>query len=230
MSLKLADLAIFALGFTAQFMFFARTIVQWFRSEKAGKVLSPVLYWKISLLAAILMLVYGLLRKDFAIILGQLITFFIYVRNLHLKGSWQKMPMYFKVLALSLPFVCLIWSFTFGNISLNALIANEDIAHWLLIFGTSAQIIFTFRFIYQWLMSEKSKHSHLPLGFWYFSLTGGLMTLVYAIFRRDPVLLMGNMGGVVMYSRNLILHYTGKGIFDILPFDLEAIRNKFNRK
>lgn len=229
MEIKLQTLFIFALGFTAQLLFFARTIVQWFKSEKAGKVLSPVLFWQISLVASILMLVYGILRKDFAIILGQFITFFIYIRNLQLQGAWKKIPPYFKVLAFIMPFVCIAWMIFSGYYSLHHILNNGDIARWLLIFGITAQLIFTFRFIYQWIVAEKNKKSSLPLGFWYFSIIGGTMTVFYAVMRRDPVLLLGNLGGLVMYSRNLILHYTGKGIFDLLPFDVGVIKKYIKR-
>ncbi|MDA3929887.1 MAG: lipid-A-disaccharide synthase N-terminal domain-containing protein [Prolixibacteraceae bacterium] len=229
MDFNRADVFVFAMGFLAQILFFARTIVQWFKSEKAGKVLSPVLFWQISLGASILMLVYGILRKDFAIILGQFITFFIYIRNLQLQGAWKKIPNYFKVIAFIMPFACLGWMIFSGNYSLHHILNNTDIARWLLIFGIAAQLIFTFRFIYQWLVAEKNKTSSLPLGFWYFSIVGGTMTVIYAAMRLDPVLLLGNLGGLVMYTRNLILHYTGKGIFDLLPFDMGVIKKYLKR-
>lgn len=230
MEIKLQTLLIFALGFFAQILFFARTIVQWFKSEKAGKVLSPVLFWQISLVASILMLIYGILRKDFAIILGQFITFFIYIRNLQLQNEWKKIPGYFRVITLFMPFACMAWMILSGNHSLKYILNNEDIARWLLYFGIVAQVTFTFRFIYQWMVAEKNKESSLPLGFWYFSVIGAIMTIVYAVLRRDPVLLMGNLGGLVMYARNLILHYTNKGIFDLLPFDVGVIKKYIKRK
>lgn len=229
MEIKIQTLLIFVLGFTAQFLFFARTIVQWFKSEKAGKVLSPVLFWQISLVASILMLIYGILRKDFAIIMGQFITFFIYIRNLQLQGAWKKIPGYFKIIAFLMPFACIVWMIFSGNYSLHHIINNENISRWLLIFGITAQIIFTFRFIFQWIVAEKNKRSTLPLGFWYISIIGASMTVFYAILRLDPVLLLGNLGGLLMYCRNLILHYTGKGIFDLLPFDVGVIKKYVKR-
>lgn len=230
MDIKLSTLLIFALGFTAQMLFFARTIVQWFKSEKAGKVLSPVLFWQISLLASILMLIYGILRKDFAIILGQFITFFIYIRNLQLQGEWKKIPVSFRIGITMMPLLCLAWMVFSGNYSLHSILNNEDIARWLLIFGIAAQVIFTFRFVYQWLVAEKNKASSLPSGFWYFSVIGALMTIFYAIMRHDPVLLLGNLGGLVMYIRNLLLHYTHRGIFDLLPFDLGVVKKFIVKK
>ena len=230
MDFKLANLLIFSLGFLAQILFFARTIIQWLKSEKAGKVLSPVLFWQISLVASILMLIYGILRKDFAIILGQFITFFIYIRNLQLQGEWKKIPGYFRITASAMPFACVVWMIVSGNYSLHSILNNADIARWLLIFGIGSQIIFTFRFVYQWMVAEKNKESSLPLGFWYFSIIGAAMTIFYAVMRRDPVLLLGSLGGMTMYVRNLILHYTGKGIFDLLPFDVGVVKKYFGKK
>lgn len=228
MEVKLQSILIFALGFFAQIMFFARTIVQWFKSEKAGKVLSPVLFWQISLFASILMLVYGILRKDFAIILGQFFTFFIYIRNLQLQNEWKKIPGYFRIVVVIMPFVCITWMILSGNHSLKYILNNEDISRWLLYFGITAQIVFTFRFVYQWIVAEKNRESKLPLGFWFISIIGATMTIVYAVFRRDPVLLLGNLGGLMMYMRNLILHYTKKGIFDLLPFDVGVVKKYLN--
>lgn len=230
MNIKLAGLLIFSLGFVAQLLFFARTIVQWFKSEKAGHVLSPVLFWQISLVASILMLIYGILRKDFAIILGQFITFFIYIRNLQLQNEWKKIPGYFRIIISIMPIVCMAWMILSGNYSLNSILNNENIARWLLIFGIVAQVTFTFRFVYQWMVAEKNKESSLPVGFWYFSVIGAVMTIFYAIMRRDPVLIMGNLGGLVMYLRNLFLNYTQKGIFDLLPFDIGVVKKYMQRK
>lgn len=80
---------------------------------------------------------------------------------------------------------------------------------WVL-FGFAAQMMFTARFLLQWLASEKQKKSVVPVAFWYFSLAGGLMLLAYAIHRRDPVIILGQMVGVLIYARNLRLIYKEK--------------------
>ncbi len=219
-----ADFLIFGIGFLSQVLFFARTIVQWIKSEKARKILSPVLFWQISLMASIIMLIYGILREDPAIIFGQFIVYFIYIRNLQLQKAWKKIPAYFRIISLILPFACLLWIFISGENGFGEVLKNNEIAPWLLVFGIGAQLIFTFRFIYQWIVSEKKKISELPPGFWFISLTGSLMIFTYAIFRKDPVLFLGHLGSMTMYIRNLMLHYTGKGLFDLLPFDLGVVK------
>ena len=85
------------------------------------------------------------------------------------------------------------------------LFRNENIPFWLLMLGSFGQLIFTLRFIYQWLYSEKKKISSLPIGFWMLSLLGSGLILVYAIFRKDPVLLAGHGFGLIMYTRNIFI-------------------------
>ena len=85
------SILIISLGFFAQGLFFIRTIAQWFKSEKEGEVISPVIYWQISLVASIMMLTYGILRHDFAIVMGQSLVYGIYIRNLQLKNVWKQM-------------------------------------------------------------------------------------------------------------------------------------------
>ena len=80
---------------------------------------------------------------------------------------------------------------------------------WVL-FGFAAQLMFTGRFLLQWLASEKQRKSVVPIAFWYFSLIGGVMLLLYAIHRRDPVIILGQAVGVVIYLRNLMLIYADR--------------------
>src|SRR5574344_1309121 len=82
---------IYALGFIAQGLFSARTLVQWFLSEKAKKVVSPTIFWVLSLIASYIFFIYGWLRNDFAIMLGQVIAYYVYIWNLGAKGVWSKM-------------------------------------------------------------------------------------------------------------------------------------------
>jgi lipid-A-disaccharide synthase-like uncharacterized protein len=176
------------------------------------------------------MLVYGILRKDFAIIIGQLITFFIYIRNLQLQNAWRKIPFTFRILVVLMPFACILWVLLSGNYHINSIINNHEISFRLFVFGITAQLLFTFRFVYQWIVSEKNKISELPPGFWYISLSGSLLIFIYAMLRLDPVLFLGHLGSMVMYIRNLMLHYTGKGIFDLLPFDVLGVVKKNFKK
>ena len=79
-----------------------------------------------------------------------------------------------------------------------------------LILGFLGQFLFFLRFFFQWIVSEKKKESIIPLSFWYFSLGGGLILLSYAIYRRDPVFILGQSLGVLIYARNLYFIYKKK--------------------
>lgn len=61
------------------------------------------------------------------------------------------------------------------------------------------------RFLIQWISSERKKESHIPVAFWYFSLGGGVLLLIYAIKRQDPVFIVGQATGLIIYARNLML-------------------------
>lgn len=79
-----------------------------------------------------------------------------------------------------------------------------------LAFGIVAQLLFTARFLVQWLASEREGKSVMPLAFWYFSMAGGLMTLIYGIVRREPIIIMGQALALVIYARNLMLIFKAR--------------------
>jgi len=74
---------------------------------------------------------------------------------------------------------------------------------WWVALGFVAQLLFTGRFLVQWIASEKENRMVIPIAFWFFSIGGGLLLLVYAIHRRDPVFIAGQAFGVFVYARNL---------------------------
>ncbi|MEQ1739033.1 MAG: lipid-A-disaccharide synthase N-terminal domain-containing protein [Methyloglobulus sp.] len=73
---------------------------------------------------------------------------------------------------------------------------------WLVI-GFLGQALFSARFIVQWLQSEREKRSVFPVAFWYFSIAGGAILLAYAIYKEDPVFILGQLTGLFIYFRNL---------------------------
>ncbi|MFC0709685.1 lipid-A-disaccharide synthase N-terminal domain-containing protein [Azorhizophilus paspali] len=75
---------------------------------------------------------------------------------------------------------------------------------WLAI-GFAGQMVFTGRFLLQWLYSEYQKRSLIPVGFWYLSLVGSALLLAYALYRQDPVFILGQSFGFIVYLRNLQL-------------------------
>jgi lipid-A-disaccharide synthase-like uncharacterized protein len=78
---------------------------------------------------------------------------------------------------------------------------------WWVAFGLFGQLMFTGRFLVQWIAYERARKSVMPVVFWYFSMAGGLILLAYAIYRKDPVFILGQSLGVFIYVRNLVLIY-----------------------
>jgi len=203
----------YVIGFISQVLFFARTILQWFKSEHEGKVISPTIFWKISLLASILMLIYGILRNDAAILIGQILVYFIYVRNIQLKNEWKPMSVISRMIILLCPVAILFFFFSGTDYTPDTFLKNEKNPLLLMIWGITAQIIFISRFFYQWIYSENKGESVLPVGFWYISICGSAMTLVYAVFRLDPILLTAHSLSLFIYLRNILIFYNKQSLF-----------------
>ena len=202
---------LYSLGFIAQFFFSARVIIQWFYTEKEARVITPTIYWILSLTASFLFFMYGYFRDDFAIMFGQFIGYYIYIRNLQLQNKWSNFNITIRQILILLPIVVCIeraWNSNFFDF--DSLFYNPEIPQWLLYLGVVSQITFTFRYVYQWMSSEISKKSHLPLGFWNISIIGAILIIIYSIFRKDPVLFFSHIAGIFMYSRNIYFIYLNK--------------------
>lgn len=199
---------IFALGFLAQGLFAARMLVQWVLSEKARKVVNPTVFWILSLIASLLFFIYGWLRHDFALMLGQVIGYCAYVWNLDAKGVWRPLGAWRPVataLLLAVPAAAIGIVAAHWSEVREILFHNDAIPRWLLILGVVGQTIFSLRFLYQLFYSASRRESLLPKGFWLISLTGAVLILTYGILRRDPVVILAQSFGLVTYIRNLML-------------------------
>lgn len=198
------DYWVYVLGFVAQALFSARMFVQWILSEKSKKVVSPVIYWQFSLLASFLFFIYGWLRADFAIILGQIFSYYIYIWNLNIQNHWKKIHIIFRTIVFLTPILVICGLLVTGTDAVERLWTNIPLG--LLLFGSIGQVIFTFRFLYQWWYSRKLGESVLPNGFWILSLIGSSCIILYGIYRKDPVLIIGQSAGFFTYSRNLFIN------------------------
>jgi lipid-A-disaccharide synthase-like uncharacterized protein len=103
----------------------------------------------------------------------------------------------------------------FGSYLYEVFVAKFDF--WLA-FGLVAQMFFAARFVVQWISSERAGQSVVPMAFWFFSIGGGLMTLVYGIVKREPVIILGQLLANVIYVRNIMLilknHASGSPALD----------------
>ena len=204
---NLPSYLVFALGFLAQIFFSLRTLLQWWKSEKARKVECPAGYWILSVLGAYIMFIYGVMRDDFSIILGQLISYYVYLWNLGAKGIWKRIVPLLRIVLLLTPVAAVLMLLRNAAEYLQSFFFNDDIPFWLVIFGSAGQIIFTLRFVYQYLYSQRKHQSALPAGFWVISLIGSGVIIAYGLFRRDPVLILGQSFGFVAYIRNLMIGF-----------------------
>lgn len=196
---------IYGIGFLAQLLFSSRILLQWIASERNKKVLAPHLFWEISLFASVLLFIYGYLRNDFAIMLGQVITYYVYIRNIQLENQWKKFPVVLRIFLYFFPTIILIYGYNNNIMDKANLFNKEHIAPLLMTLGIISQVLFTLRFVYQWVYSERRKESMLPMGFWLLSFIGSFLIFIYAIFRRDPVLFLAHLSGMVAYSRNIYI-------------------------
>jgi lipid-A-disaccharide synthase-like uncharacterized protein len=85
------------------------------------------------------------------------------------------------------------------------------------VFGLTGQMLFGSRFIVQWIASERKKFSYIPNVFWFLSLSGGIITAIYAIHIRDTVFTIAQCGGLIVYLRNLMLIYRRPADADLTP-------------
>lgn len=203
-------LYIYAIGFLAQLFFSLRILIQWIKSEKARKLVSPASYWIASLIGSYLFVFYGWLRHDFSIILGQFISYYIYIWNIREKGIWYKMGPILRTLLVLTPAVIMFLMLSDLRLFVRTFFCNEHIPLALLIFGSAGQVIFTLRFIYQWFYSVHRHESCLPIGFWIISLIGSGTIIAYGIFRADPVLILGQSFGFIAYTRNLVIGFKSR--------------------
>ena len=174
---------IYVIGFLAQVFFSARILLQWILSERAKKVISPAIFWQLSIVG----------------------SYLLYIWNLDKKHQWKKLPFIIRTLLLLTPVAAILYMLKDASAFVDQFFRNEKIPLWLLVYGSMGQIIFTLRFVYQWIYSKRKDESLLPIGFWVISLLGALIIVSYAIYRRDPVLILGQSTGLIAYSRNIYL-------------------------
>ena len=203
---------IFGVGLLAQLLFSARVLYQWIVTEKARKVLSPPAFWVLSIIGSYLLFIYGVLRDDFSIILGQFLSYYVYLWNLNMQKLWGKIAGIVKVMLLLTPVAAVAYMLRDPSSFNLTFFHNQDVPLWLLILGSTGQVIFSLRFVYQWVYGLIHHCSVLPLGFWIWSLIGSLIIIVYAFFRLDPVLILGQSFGFVAYIRNIMIDVKSKKI------------------
>lgn len=191
------------IGLLSQLCYGARQLVQWIETERLRRVASPTGYWAFSLAGCCFMLWYGWLRTDIVILLGQVLSFYVYVLNLDYKGAWGKLPRLLRVLLYAVPVVAIAGIAVRAPQLIDRFVHNPLIPLWLMIYGAAAQLIFISRYAYQVVVSVRSRESLLLPPFWIISIVGATLIFIYGLLRRDPILLMGQSVAIAIFARNL---------------------------
>lgn len=197
---------LFGLGFLAQGLFGLRLLIQLYLSEKVGKSVSPTVFWQISLLASFLFLTYGIIRSDAVIVVGQSLSYLIYIRNLQLKGAWRELNLFVKILVLVLPVGAWLWIIKTPD-ELTVLFNSDSFLSFWSLLGTTGMLMLNLRYLYQWYRSEQLKESVLPFGFWIISAIASLVVVIYGYQKNDPVLIVSQGMGLIVYIRNCMLGF-----------------------
>ena len=165
------------------------------------------MFWYLSLAGALIFMLYGMVREDPVIIGGQFLSYFIYTRNLQLKGAWT-FPTLIKAVLLALPF--LVTTMYFLNTDRSGAFILDVFTNPVMLIGSVGQLALNLRFVYQWYYSEKRQSSILPVGFWQISVWASVLVIIYSLFHPvhniDVVLLISQTMGIVVYARNLWIY------------------------
>jgi len=194
----------FAIGLLAQAAFSSRFLVQWVLSERARRSLMPVHFWYFSCAGAVLLLAYATHQRDLVISLGQLAGLAIYLRNLELErrhGGGR--PLFFAWPWLTWAAVAMIPGWLSKPEPIIQALGAAD--PWWTAVGLVGQVLFTGRFVLQLWFSERAGRPANPIHFWYLSMAGSVLLFSYAMAQRDPIIILGQSFGILVYLRNLAL-------------------------
>ena len=200
---------VYLLGLCGMAIYGTRIVVQWYLSEKSKKVESPGIYWVMSSIGAVVLYIYGWLRRDLSIIFGESLSYYIYMWNIGIMGLYKKVPKWLVVVQALFPLVILALIFHDLESFSTLFIHNKDVPPELLWFGILGQFTYEIRSVYQLVYSMRRKESVLPLGHWLLAVIGAVMIIAYGLIRHDWVLVIGQFA-VVFSVRNIMIYLQAK--------------------
>lgn len=192
------------LGLLGNLLFTGRVLVQWLASEKQGKTVVPVLFWWLSLGGALVMIVYGFGQLEIPFVLGYSATLIPYTRNLFIAYRPQRPPRNAGIILVS--------AVLLGCLSIIVFWSEHGIKDSWFYFGLLGNAVFGSRFFLQWVQSEARRLSVMTLPFWYVSLVGSTLLLIYSFIRNDLAFILGFVFTVIPYTRNIILIHHNRGV------------------
>jgi len=198
---------VYLLGLCGMAVYGVRIVVQWYLSEKSHQVESPGIYWIMSSVGAIILYIYGWLRKDLSIIFGESLSYYIYMWNIAIMGLYKKVPRSVIVIQALFPVLILLLIFKDLPSFVDNFLHNEAVPPRLLYFGLLGQFTYEIRSVYQLVYSYRRKTSILPLGHWILAVAGSLMIIAYGLIRHDWVLVIGQFA-IVFSIRNIMIWFS----------------------
>ena len=199
-----SPLWIYLLGFAGMAIYGSRILIQWYMSEKSHQVESPGIYWILSSIGAVVLYIYGWLRKDLPIIVGESLGYYVYMWNISVMGLYKKVPRVVVVLQALFPLVILALIVRDWHCFVGTFLKNEFVPPGLLAYGILGQVTFEIRSLYQLIYSYRRKRSILPLGHWVLAVVGSVMIISYGVIRHDWVLALGQFS-IFFSIRNLMI-------------------------
>ena len=199
-----SPLWVYLLGLVAMGVYGSRILIQWYLSEKHHRVESPGIYWVLSSLGAVLLYVYGWLRKDLSIIVGESLGYYVYMWNISVMGLYKKVPRIVPILQAVFPLVIIGLIIKDWPVFVETFLHNKYVPLGLLLFGIAGQVTYEIRSIYQLVYSVRRHQSVLPLGHWVLAVIGSLMIITYGLIRHDWVLAIGQFS-IFFSVRNLMI-------------------------
>lgn len=205
---------LYPLGVLPAFFFAARYLIQWLASEKKGKSIVMPLFWKLSISGNLLLVLHSLIQQQFHVCIVQGCNCVIAWRNLNLMQP-REQHLSFSTVVMMLVSACvmavgsfILFSYFFSlplqwfRLPMSPQEHINDVWHLL---GFLGLVMFNGRFWIQWLGAERHKHSYLGAEFWWMSVLGSVLCLVYFATIGDFVNTIGPLFGLVPSIRNLIL-------------------------
>ena len=195
---------VYLIGLSGMGIYGLRILIQWYLSEKSHQVESPGIYWILSSIGAVVLYIYGWLRKDLPIIVGESLGYYVYMWNISVMGLYKKVPKVVVVLQALFPLVILAMIVRDWPSFVSTFLKNEFVPPGLLAYGILGQVTFEIRSLYQLIYSYRRKRSILPLGHWVLAVAGSLMIISYGVIRHDWVLALGQFS-IFFSIRNLMI-------------------------
>jgi lipid-A-disaccharide synthase-like uncharacterized protein len=193
-------------GWLGQALFTARMLHQWLVSERVRRSVLPTSFWWLSLGGALCLAVYQVHRGDPVFLAGALVTLAIYGRNLWMASRPE--PARTATRPALLPVLLGLLAFAAVGLVPGVLgrgVVDPDASWAWLALGSVAQILWSGRFVWQWVVSERLGRSVLPASFFWMSLVGALLLFAYAVYRVDWVMMAAYALNPIPYARNLVL-------------------------